>query len=116
MGYADKSGMCQRRGMIGEPDGAQAGDDAEGEVERAHEDACGKTHGAGWDTEVGDEPESVWGERGSDAGDERFQLRLGEAVEEEMSNHEVVPSTGYEGERVAVVCFQPRSIALATLA
>ena len=73
---------------------AQAGEDAEGEVEAADEERAGSP-GAGGNAEVGDEPEGVGGEVGCDAGGEGFELGLGEAVEEEVGDDEVVGDCGW---------------------
>ena len=76
--------------MVGEVGGAEAGEDAEGEVEAADEELCGETHEAGGDAEVGDEPEGAGSEVWGDAGDEGVEFGLGEAVEEEVGDDEVV--------------------------
>ena len=99
---SSEAGLGERRGVVGEMGGAEAGEETEGEVEAADEECCGETHGAGGDAEVGDEPEGSWAERGSDAGDEGFEFGLGEAVEEEVRHDEVVGAFEREGESVGV--------------
>ena len=85
--------------MIGETAGAEAGEDAEDKVEGAGEKFCGEAHGAGGgDAEVGDEPEGFGSVGGGGAEDEGFQIGLGEAVEEEMGDDEVVFFGGGAGE------------------
>lgn len=54
-----EAGVGERCCVVGESNRAQAGDDAEGEVERADKDASGQVHPSLWDAEVRDEPESV---------------------------------------------------------
>jgi hypothetical protein len=115
VGNACQPGFGEWRRVVRETRGAQAGDDAKGEVERANEHARGKTHAARWDAEVGDKPKSFCRERRSNKGDEIFEIRLGEAIEEEVSNDKVVGSVRREGERAAVVRSQPRGTAPATL-
>ncbi len=82
--------LGEGRCVVGEVGGAQAGDDAEGEVEAADEELRGQAHGAGGNAEVGDEPECSGSEGGDDAGDEGVEFGLGEAVEEEVGDDEVV--------------------------
>ena len=76
--------------MVGEVGGAETGEDAEGEVESADEELLRGGAWAGGDAEVGDEPEGSGSERGGDAGDEGVEFGLGEAVEEEVGDDEVV--------------------------
>src|SRR5271170_3216813 len=59
-------------------------------------------HGATGYAEVGDEPESSWCECGGDSGDEGFEFRLGEAVEEEVSDDEIIGAFERNGECVGV--------------
>ena len=54
VGDSGKAALLEWGGVIGELGDAEAGEDAEGEVESADEDLCGETHEAGWDPEVGD--------------------------------------------------------------
>jgi hypothetical protein len=89
--------------VVGEVGGAEAGEDAEGEVEAAYEEFRGEMHGAAGDAEVGDEPESSGSERGSEAGNEGVEFGLGEAVEEEVGDDEVVRAFEGEGECVGLV-------------
>ena len=76
--------------MVGEAGGAEAGEEAEGEVEAPDEELCRETHGAGGDAEVGDEPEGSGSEGRGDASDESVEFGLGEAVEEEVGDDEIV--------------------------
>lgn len=88
--HAFEAGLGEGGGVVGEASGAEAGEDAEGEVEEADEQAGGETHGAGgWDAEVGEEPESVWTHVSGEAHGEGLQLGLGEAVEEEVGDDEI---------------------------
>ena len=95
--------------MIGETAGAEAGEDAEDKVEGAGEKFCGEAHGAGGgDAEVGDEPKCAGGEGWGDPSDQSFEIGLGEAVEEEVSDDEVVffSARRGEGQCVGVVGLQ----------
>ena len=76
--------------MVGEAGGAEAGEDAEGQVEAADDGAGREAHWSGGDAEVGDEPESVGLEGWGEAMDEGFEVGLGEAVEKEVGDDEVV--------------------------
>jgi hypothetical protein len=91
-------------GVVGEACNAEAGEEAEGQVEAADEELGDGAHRAGGgDAEVGDEPEGsgleVWGEMGYEC----FEFGLGEAVEEEVGGYEIVGMSGGEGEGVGVV-------------
>jgi len=90
VGDSGEAGLREGCGVVGEAGCAETGEDAEGEVEAADEELCRDTHGAGGDAEVGDEPEGSWGESGSNASDELVEFGLGEAVEEEVGDDEVV--------------------------
>ena len=90
VGDSGEAGGGEGGGVVGEVGGAEAGEDAEGEVEAADEEVGGEAHGAGGDAEVGDEPEGSGSEGGGDAGDEGVEFGLGEAVEEEVGDDEVV--------------------------
>ena len=103
----------QRRSMVGQPRGAKTGEDAEGKIERSHDDLCGQTHQPGRDAKVGDEPESIWRKCRCDAGDEGFEIGLGEAVEKEVRDDKVVRPGGREGERAGVVSFKAHGIGFA---
>jgi len=70
VGYAGQSCLCERRRVVGQASRAESGEDAEGEVEASHEDACGQTHRTGWDAEVRDEPEGSRAHMFCDAGNE----------------------------------------------
>jgi hypothetical protein len=88
----DSSQTTLREGgdVVGEMGGSETGEDAECEIECADGEFCWKPHRAAGDAEVRGEPESSGGEGGSDAGDEGFECGLGEAVEEEVGDDEVV--------------------------
>src|SRR5277367_5056125 len=68
-------------GVVGEVGGAEACEEAEGEVEASDEDSRGKVHEPTGNTEVGDNPERSGSGGWSDASDEGVELGLGEAVE-----------------------------------
>ena len=103
VGDSGEAGLREGCGVVGEAGCAETGEDAEGEVEAADEELCRDTHGAGGDAEVGDEPEGSGGEGGSDASDERVEFGLGEAVEEEVGDDEVVLLFEREGDGVGVM-------------
>ena len=106
LGDAGEGGLGERCGVVGEGSDAEVGEDAEDEVEGADVGAGDEAHGAGgWDAEVGDEPEGSGCEVRGDLGDEGFEFGLGEAVEEEVSDDEVVfcCGLGMEGEGVGLV-------------
>ena len=70
MGDSFETRLFQGRDMVWQAGRAEAGKDAEGKIEDSDEELCRATHGAGGDAEVGDEPEGVGGEGGSDPGNE----------------------------------------------
>lgn len=74
---AVESGFAESGCMVGEASRPQAGDDAEGKIQRAHKHERRKTHHSGRNAEIGDEPERPWPQCGSDAGDEAFEFALG---------------------------------------
>lgn len=86
----DESCVDERGGVVGQAGGAQVGEDAEGQIEAADDEPRGKAHRAWRNLEIGDDPESSGCERGVDAGNERIELGLREAVEEEVCNYQVV--------------------------
>jgi hypothetical protein len=90
MGDSGQAGLGEWRGVVGEVGGAETSEEAEGEVEAADEELRGETHGTRGDAEVGDEPEGLGSEGGSDAVDEGVEFGLGEAVEKEVGDDEVV--------------------------
>jgi hypothetical protein len=102
-GDSGEAGLSEWCGVIGEVSGTEAGKEAEGKVEGADEEPGGKAHWPGRNAEVGDEPESSGCEGGSDAGDEGVEVGLGEAVEEEVCDDEIVGAFGREGEGVGVM-------------
>ncbi len=83
-GDGGEAGAGEWGGVAGQAGGAEAGEDAEGEVEAADEEDGGETHRAGGDAEVGDEPEGVGSEVGGESGDEGVEFGLSETVEEEV--------------------------------
>ncbi len=97
VGDSGEAGLGEWGGVVGEVGGAEAGEEAEGEIEGADEEFGWKMHGAGGNAEVGDEPEGAGGEVGCDAGDEGVEFGLGEAVEEEVGDDEIVGA--FERER-----------------
>jgi hypothetical protein len=109
MGDSGQAGLGEGRGVVGEAGGAETGEEAEGEVEGADEELCGETHGARWDAEVGDQPEGSGMQVLCDAGDESVELGLGEAVEEEVGDDEVVGTFQRVDECVGVVRAQAKS-------
>ena len=105
--------------MVGEAGGAKASEYAEGEVEAADVGAGDGAHGpGGWDAEVGDEPDGVGCEVRGELGNECFELGLGEAVDEEVSDDEVVFFCGFgvEGEGVGLVGLEAVGVGGAALA
>jgi hypothetical protein len=103
--YAGQSGFSEGGRMVGEPDGAKAGKDAKDEVKGADEYERWKTHATGWDAEIGEEPESLWRKGGGNTCKEDFKFGLGKAIDEEVSNDEVVDLRALrcKGEGVGVV-------------
>ena len=76
-----------RVGKVGD---AEAGEDAEGEVEKTDvEGGEGAEECALGDGEVGEEPEGAGGGVGGDVSGEGIDFGLGEAVEEEVGDDEV---------------------------
>jgi hypothetical protein len=102
-GDAVEAGGSEGGSVVGELGGTQAGEEAEGEVEGADQEAGGEAEDAGWDAEVGEEPESPGLKVGGEAVDESFEAGLGEAVEEEVGDYEVVGLGGLEGEGAGLV-------------
>ena len=86
LGDSGEAGLGEGCGVVGELGGAEASEDAEGEVEAADDEFGGEMHGAAGNAEVGDDPASPGRERVSDAGNESVELGLGETVEEEVSD------------------------------
>jgi hypothetical protein len=80
----------ERSDVVGEMGGAETSEDAECEVERADDELCREAHWASGDAEVRGEPEGSGCEGRSDAGDEGFEFWLGETVEEEVGDDEIV--------------------------
>lgn len=116
MRYADEPCLCEGCCVVRQPNGAQAGEGAEDEVQRAHEDVCREAHASLWNAKVGDEPESAWRERRCDAGNEGFEIALGEAIEKEMGDDEVVSFGRSEGECAGAVSFEACGVGFAALA
>jgi hypothetical protein len=100
--------------------GAEAGEDAESEVEGADDNSGRKAHRPGRDAEVGDHPENFGRERGNDVRDEGFEFALSEAVEKEVCGDQIVSSHRSKGESVGVMGLEANcrveSAGLATLA
>jgi hypothetical protein len=103
VGDSSEAGLREGCSVVGEAGGAETGEEAEGEIEAADEELCRDTQGAGGDAEVGDEPEGSGSEGGNDASDERVEFGLGEAVEEEVGDDEIVSLCGREGDGVGVM-------------
>jgi hypothetical protein len=103
LGDSRESGLGEWRGVVGEMGGAEASEDTEGEVEAADDEFCGEMHWAVRDAEVGDEPEGSGSKGGGDADDEGVELGLGEAVEKEVGDDQVVGVFEWEGEGVGVM-------------
>ena len=89
-GNLGDAGPGERGGIVGQARCSEARQDAEDEIEGADDDLCRQAHSAGGDAEVGEKPKSVGGECGGDAGDQGFEIRLGEAVEEEVGDDEII--------------------------
>ena len=89
-GDAGEAGGGEGRLRIGKVGDAQAGEEAEGQVERADvEGGEGADDGSLRNGEVGEEPEGAGSGLGGEVLGEAGEFGLGEAVEEEMSNDEV---------------------------
>jgi hypothetical protein len=100
MGDSGEAGRGEGGGVVREVGGAEASEEAEGEIEAADEELCREMHRAAGYSEVRDEPEGAGGEGGIDAGDEGVEVGLDEAVEEEVGDDEVVRV--FEGNRYCV--------------
>jgi hypothetical protein len=83
--------------------GAEAGEEAEGEVEAADVESGEGLERSGGDAEVGEEPECSGGQGGGEPGCEGVEFELGEAVEEEVGDDEVGGMGGGVGEGAGVV-------------
>jgi hypothetical protein len=103
LGDSGEAGRLEWIGVVGEFCGAEAGEDAEGEIEAADEDLRRESQEAGGEVEVGDEPEGLRGESWRDAVDKGFEVGLGEAVQEEVGDDEVVWAVERAGERAGLV-------------
>lgn len=100
-----ETGVAKDGGVVGEAGDAEAGEQAEGEIEGADEQGGGDSKGAArGDAEVGDDPEGVGGEVGAEGGEEGLELGRREAVEDEVGGDEVEGGVGLEsgGEGVGV--------------
>jgi len=62
MSNADQSSPVHGLRVVRQAVCAEAGKNAEGEVEAADKDEGGKAHEAGRDAEVGDDPKGSWSE------------------------------------------------------
>jgi len=107
-GDSGESGLCEWCCVVGEVGGAEAGEDAEGQVEAADEESGWKMHWAGGYLEVGDNPEGPGTCVFCDAGDEGIEFGLGEAVEEEVGDDEIVGALEWEGQGVCLVDVEAR--------
>jgi len=85
-----KAGSREWSGVVGKMGGAETGQDAECEIERADDELCREAHGAAGDAEVRGKPKGSGCEGGGDTSDECFEFGLGETVEEEMGDDEIV--------------------------
>lgn len=98
-GEGEVAGGAEGAGVVWEAGGLEAGEDAEGEVERTDEEMGWQAGGADGDAEVGEEPEGVGGEVRGGGGEEAAEVGFGKAVEEEVRDDEV---EGWEGLRAVV--------------
>lgn len=103
-----EAGLAEGGGVVREAGGAESGEEAEGEVEEPNESVGGEAERAGWDAEVGEEPEGAGCEVGDETGGELIELRLGEAIEKEVGDDEVVEAVGLEGDGVGRVGLEAR--------
>ena len=74
----------------GKPAGLESGESSEGKVEAGDEEACRSAKRIVRCMKVRDEPERAGGKLRQDTLDKRIQLRLCEAVEEEVSDNEII--------------------------
>ena len=109
MGDADQTGPGEGGGVIGKTGDAEACQKAEGEIQGADENSCGIAGCAGWDAEVGYEPETVGRKGGREAPGEIVHLVLGEAIEEEVGDDEVGWGGGDVGEGALLVGLEARA-------
>jgi hypothetical protein len=93
-----EAGVGEWSGMVGEVRCSEAGEDPEGQVQSAYDELRGSTHGSGGNAEVGEEPDRAGSEGGRDSVDQGLEVGLGEAVEEEVGDDEVVFSFEMRGE------------------
>jgi hypothetical protein len=108
-GDAGQAELKQGRSVVGKCSGAEVGDDTEGEVEAADEESGGEFCEVGGDAEVREEPEGGGLHFFCDAGDDGVQFGLGEAVEEEVRDGEVVGVFERESEGVGLLGAQAMS-------
>ncbi len=109
--YAGKACPGQGCCMVRKTGGAEAGENAEAEIESTDDYFRREAHQAGWDAEIGDKPERSRGQGWDDAGDKSFQIGLSEAVEKEVGYDEIVRASGCEGKRADVVGLEARGCA-----
>jgi len=107
--YAGESCPGQGSCVIGKSGGAEASENAEGKIEASDDDPCGKAHGAGWDTEIGDEPERAGGKGGGDARNQKLEIGLDETIQKKMRNDEIIRAAGREIESADVASVEAAS-------
>jgi len=103
---AHQTGASEGGVVVWQGSDPQAGEDPEGEVEESDEELCGPSEWAGGDAEVRDEPQGVGRQPGSESGGEEVELGLGEAVQEEVGDDQIVRVQGWgfrKGQGVGVV-------------
>jgi len=103
MGYADKTRLGKRSGVIGQSVGAQAGENTERKVEAANEGHCWKTHETGWNAEIRDKPERSGSKRGCNAGDQGIELSLSKAVEKEVGDNKIIAACKRKSQGIGVM-------------
>ncbi len=88
MGAAE-TGPLQRCLVVGKPRGAKTGEQTKGEIEAANHQRRREAHQASGNAEVGDEPKGFRLDVLRQPVNEYVELRLPEAVEEEVSDDEI---------------------------
>lgn len=102
-GHRGEAGSAEGGGVVGKLRDAKTGEQAEGEVEEADQSLCRAAEQARGNAEVGEKPKRSRGEMGSRSGDEPIEFGLGEAIEEEVGDDEVVGVRGLEGAGIDLV-------------
>jgi hypothetical protein len=108
MGDSGEACLLEGRGVVGELRGAESGEDAKGEIESADKDLRWKAHQTARDLEVGDQPEGSGRECWRDAVNEGIEIGLGEAVQEEVRDDEIVGRIERTGEGVGLMGVEAR--------